>query len=47
MCIEACTAKNTDELMGYEGSVRDLYYTAFNTILTLQTPCKLAPGAPR
>ena len=32
------TAKNTSELMGYEGIIRDTYYTAFNTILTLKTP---------
>ena len=32
------TAKNTNELMGYEGIIRDTYYTAFNTILTLKTP---------
>ena len=35
---ESRTAKNISELMGYEGSVRDLYYTAFNTILELETP---------
>ena len=32
------SAKNTNELMGYEGTIRDTYYTAFNTILTLKTP---------
>ncbi|MCY3551918.1 MAG: type I-B CRISPR-associated endonuclease Cas1b [Candidatus Poribacteria bacterium] len=35
---ESSTAKNTNELMGYEGIIRDTYYTAFNTILTLKTP---------
>ncbi len=35
---ESQNAKNTNELMGYEGSIRDIYYTAFNTILTLKTP---------
>ena len=35
---ESRAAKNTNELMGYEGIIRDTYYTAFNTILTLQTP---------
>lgn len=35
---ESRTAKNTNELMGYEGTIRDTYYTAFNTILTLKTP---------
>ena len=30
---ESQTAKNTNELMGYEGIIRDTYYTAFNTIL--------------
>ena len=35
---ESRTAKNTNELMGYEGIIRDTYYTAFNTILTLKTP---------
>ena len=35
---EARAAKNTNELMGYEGSIRDIYYTAFNTILTLESP---------
>ena len=37
---ESSTAKNTNELMGYEGLIRDTYYTAFNTILTLKTPFK-------
>lgn len=32
------SAKNTNELMGYEGTIRDTYYTAFNTILALNTP---------
>ena len=32
------SAKNTNELMGYEGTIRDTYYTTFNTILTLKTP---------
>ena len=35
---ESRSAKNTNELMGYEGTIRDTYYTAFNTILTLKTP---------
>ena len=35
---ESKSAKNTNELMGYEGAARDIYYTAFNTILTLKTP---------
>ena len=35
---ESRAAKNTNELMGYEGIIRDIYYTAFNTILTLKTP---------
>ena len=35
---ESRAAKNTNELMGYEGSVRDVYYTAFNTILDLENP---------
>ena len=35
---ESSTAKNTNALMGYEGIIRDTYYTAFNTILTLKTP---------
>ena len=35
---ESRSAKNTNELMGYEGIIRDIYYTAFNTILTLKTP---------
>ena len=35
---ESRSAKNTNELMGYEGIIRDTYYTAFNTILTLKTP---------
>ena len=32
---ESRDAKNTNELMGYEGIIRDLYYTAFNTIMEL------------
>lgn len=32
------SAKNTNELMGYEGTIRDTYYSAFNTILELETP---------
>ena len=37
--LEECkSAKNTNELMGYEGTIRDIYYTAFNTILTLNSP---------
>ncbi|MYC75253.1 type I-B CRISPR-associated endonuclease Cas1 [Candidatus Poribacteria bacterium] len=36
--VESQTAKNTNELMGYEGIIRDTYYTAFNTILELKTP---------
>ena len=35
---ESQTAKNTNELMGYEGIIRDTYYTAFNTILELKIP---------
>ena len=35
---ESRTAKNISELMGYEGSIRDIYYTSFNTILDLETP---------
>ena len=35
---ESRSAKNTNELMGYEGSIRDIYYTAFNTILALKEP---------
>ena len=35
---ESQTAKNTNELMGYEGIIRDTYYTAFNTILALKIP---------
>ena len=35
---ESRTAKNINELMGYEGAIRDTYYTAFNTILELKTP---------
>ena len=37
--LEECkSAENTNELMGYEGTIRDIYYTAFNTILQLKTP---------
>ena len=35
---ESRVAKNTNVLMGYEGTIRDIYYTAFNTILTLKEP---------
>ena len=35
---ESQSAKNTNQLMGYEGTIRDTYYSAFNTILSLQTP---------
>ena len=35
---ESRAAKNASQLMGYEGIIRDTYYTAFNTILTLKTP---------
>ena len=35
---ESRSAKNTNELMGYEGTIRDTYYTAFNTILELKAP---------
>ena len=35
---ESRAAKHTNALMGYEGTIRDIYYTAFNTILTLKTP---------
>ena len=35
---ESQSAKNTNELMGYEGTIRDTYYSAFNTILELKTP---------
>ncbi|MDE0313924.1 MAG: type I-B CRISPR-associated endonuclease Cas1b [Candidatus Poribacteria bacterium] len=35
---ESRTARNTNALMGYEGIIRDTYYTAFNTILTLKVP---------
>ena len=38
LLAESRSARNTNELMGYEGSIRDTYYTAFNTILTLKTP---------
>ena len=38
LLTESRSARNTNELMGYEGSIRDTYYTAFNTILTLKTP---------
>ena len=31
-------AKNTSELMGIEGNIRDAYYSALNIILTLDTP---------
>ena len=35
---ESQSAKNTNELMGYEGTIRDSYYSAFNTILELKIP---------
>lgn len=35
---ESRSAQNTNQLMGYEGLIRDTYYTAFNTILTLKSP---------
>ncbi len=35
---ESRAAKNTNALMGYEGMIRDTYYTAFNTILDLNSP---------
>ena len=35
---ESQTAKNTNQLMGYEGIIRDTYYAAFNTILELKIP---------
>lgn len=35
---ESRSAKNTNELMGYEGTIRDTYYSAFNTILELKSP---------
>lgn len=35
---ECKSAENTNELMGYEGTIRDIYYTAFNTILDLKSP---------
>ena len=35
---ESKSAENTNELMGYEGTIRDIYYTAFNTILQLKSP---------
>lgn len=38
LLAESRSARNTNELMGYEGSIRDTYYTAFNTILTLKIP---------
>ena len=38
MLTESQSAKNTNELMGYEGIIRDTYYTAFNTILKLKVP---------
>lgn len=43
---EARTAKNTNVLMGYEGSIRDIYYTAFNTILELESPFKTRTRRP-
>lgn len=38
IAAESRSAKHTNELMGYEGHIRDTYYAAFNTILTLKTP---------
>ena len=38
LLAESRTAENTNALMGYEGMVRDTYYTAFNTILELKIP---------
>ena len=46
LLTEARTAKNTNELMGYEGSVRDIYYTAFNTILELESPLETRTRRP-
>ena len=31
-------AQAVDELMGYEGNIRETYYRAFNAIIDLQTP---------
>lgn len=31
-------AQHVDELMGYEGNIRETYYRAFNAIIDLQTP---------
>ena len=31
-------AQSVDELMGYEGNIRETYYRAFNAIIDLQTP---------
>jgi CRISPR-associated protein Cas1 len=31
-------AQRVDELMGYEGNIRETYYRAFNAIINLQTP---------
>lgn len=38
LLTESQAAKNPNELMGYEGTIRDIYYTAFNTILALNIP---------
>ncbi len=38
LLTESQAAKNPNELMGYEGTIRDTYYTAFNTILELKIP---------
>lgn len=38
LLAESRAAENTNALMGYEGMVRDTYYTAFNTILELKIP---------
>ena len=46
LLTEARTAKNTNALMGYEGSIRDIYYTAFNTILELESPLETRTRRP-
>ncbi len=35
---EIAHAQRVDELMGYEGNIRETYYRAFNAIINLQTP---------
>ena len=35
-------AQTVDELMGYEGNIRETYYRAFNAIIDLQTPFEKA-----